>query len=106
MAVGDLTAVLGADAVTNSPLEVGLGVCLDKGVDWADMALRAPISATGSSLVLVITANTDERSLIGLAVVEDKVAWGSVGQSHQGHQEGPHNDLFKLNILRQIHLRI
>ena len=96
MAVGDLTGVLGADAVTNSPLEVGLGVRLDKGVDWANFALLVTaIAFTGSSLVLLIAANTDEWSLIGLTVVEDKVAWSSVGQSYQGHQEGPHNDLFK-----------
>ena len=57
-----LTAsVLGTDAMTDSPLEVGLRVGLDKGVNWADVSLgittTAAITSASSSHVLVITTN-------------------------------------------------
>ena len=57
-----LTAsVLGTDAMTYSPLEVGLGVGLDKGVNGTDVSFgvstaTAVTSASGSH-VLVITTN-------------------------------------------------
>ena len=62
-----LTAsVLGTDAVADSPLEVGLRVGLDKGVNWADVSLSvattaAAVTSGSSSNVLVIT--TDAQML-------------------------------------------
>lgn len=93
-----LTAVLGADAVADSPLEVGLGVGLDEGVDWADVSLlvtAAAISAAGRSDVLLITADADELALIGESVIQNEVARGSVGHGHQGDQKSPQDDLAK-----------
>jgi len=62
-----LTAsILGTDAVADSPLEVGLRVGLDKGVNWAHLSLSvatttATVTSGSSSNVLVIT--TDAQML-------------------------------------------
>merc|ERR1719278_2035647 len=38
-----LSSILGSSPVPHSPLEVGLGVSLDKGVDWSNPALGSVV---------------------------------------------------------------
>lgn len=93
-AVEDLAAVLGADAVTDSPLEVGLRIGLDESVDGANVPLlvTTAVAAGGCSHVFVITADAD-RDGLHLSVVQNEVTRGRIGHSDEDHQQGPHNDL-------------
>lgn len=42
-----LSSVLRSNDVTDSPLEVGLGVSLDEGVDGSDAAFGSPFAVRG-----------------------------------------------------------
>ena len=60
-----LAAVLGSNAMTDAPFEVGLGVGLDEGVNGSDdssLVTTGSVVSAGLSHVLVITTNSDRQS--------------------------------------------
>jgi hypothetical protein len=118
--MGLSAGVLGSSAVADSPLEVGLRIGLDEGVNGSNVSLSVGTTATSGSNVLVITADTHHRRSdylqhekfqfrrVGIqwnciyflitffTIVTKSITESGVDCCHQNDQKSPQSDLRKM----------